>query len=205
MLECPTSVERLVRFSPFWRAGAHLTLGIEHILTGIDHLLFVLCLLILVDGWRRLVTTVSAFTVAHSLTLGAATLGLATVPQAPVEAVIALSIVFVAGEIVHGVRGRPGITARAPWAIAFVFGLLHGFGFAGALLEAGLPDNAVPLALLFFNLGVEVGQLAFVVLVLVALQAWRRLPLRAPAWTSAAVAYLVGSVAMYWTIERTIG
>lgn len=203
----PDRVAFVVRAAPQWFeiSGAYLALGVEHILTGVDHLLFVLCLLILVDGWRRLVATITAFTVAHSLTLGAATLGLATVAQAPVEAVIALSIVFVAGEIVHGARGRPGLTGRAPWAIAFIFGLLHGFGFAGALLQAGLPDNAVPLALLFFNLGVEVGQLAFVALVLVAMQAWRRLPVAAPAWASAAVAYLVGSVAMYWTIERTLG
>ena len=136
-------------------AGTYLRLGVEHILGGIDHLLFVLALLILVKGWKRLIGTITAFTLAHSLTLAAATLGFVHVPSAPVEASIALSIVFVAAEIVHGRQGRPGLTARWPWVIAFTFGLLHGFGFAGALSEVGLPQNAIPVALLFFNIGVE--------------------------------------------------
>ena len=148
-------------------AGTYLRLGIEHIWGGIDHLLFVLALLLLVRGWRRVVATITAFTVAHSITLAAATLGFVHVPQTPVEATIALSIVFVAAEIVHGRQGKPGLTARWPWVIAFAFGLLHGFGFASALNQVGLPQNAIPVALLFFNLGVEAGQLLFIAAVLV--------------------------------------
>ena len=142
-------------------------LGVEHILGGVDHLLFVLALLLIVRGGRRILLTVTAFTVAHSITLVAATLGWVRVPGPPVEAMIALSIVFVAAEIVQGLRGRPGLTARAPWLVAFSFGLLHGFGFAGALAEVGLPQNAIPIALFAFNVGVELGQLIFVALVLI--------------------------------------
>ena len=137
-------------------------LGIQHILSGVDHLLFVLGLLFLVGSWRRLVATVTAFTLAHSITLAAATLGLVHVPQTPIEAAIALSVMFVAAEILHQASGRPGLTARAPWVVAFIFGLLHGFGFAGALREVGLPQSDIPVALLFFNVGVEVGQLMFI-------------------------------------------
>ena len=137
-------------------------LGVEHILFGVDHLLFVLALLILVKGWRKLVGTITAFTVAHSITLAAATLGFVHVPSKPVEATIALSIVFVACEIVHRRQGRSGLTETWPWVIAFSFGLLHGLGFASALREVGLPQNAIPLALLFFNIGVELGQLLFI-------------------------------------------
>jgi hydrogenase/urease accessory protein HupE len=178
-------------------------LGIEHILGGIDHLCFVLALLMIVDGRRRLVATITAFTVAHSLTLAAATLGLVTVPQQPVEAVIAFSIVFVAMEIVHGRNGRPGLTQRAPWIVAFAFGLLHGFGFAGALSDVGLPAHAVPTALLFFNLGVEIGQLLFVgallaVWALLRRQTW-------PRWAWRAPVYAIGVTAAFWTIERIAG
>jgi hydrogenase/urease accessory protein HupE len=127
-------------------ATTYLTLGVNHILSGIDHLLFVFALLLLVEGTRKLVWTITAFTAAHSLTLAAATLGLVQVPQSPVEAVIALSIVFVASEIVHVSQGRPGLTQRRPWIVAFVFGLLHGFGFAGALNEIGLPEQSIPLS-----------------------------------------------------------
>ena len=149
-------------------AASYLRLGVEHILFGFDHLLFVLALVILVRDWRRVVLTVTAFTVAHSLTLAAATLGFVSVPGPPIEAAIALSIVLVAVEIVNERRGQPSFAARWPWLIAFCFGLLHGFGFAGALAEVGLPHHAIPVALLFFNLGVEAGQLAFVAVVLVA-------------------------------------
>ncbi len=152
-------------------AGTYLSLGVEHILLGIDHLLFVLALLLITRGTWRLVKTVTAFTVAHSITLALATLGFVHVPQAPVEAVIALSIVFVAAEIVRVRNGRDGIAARAPWIVAFTFGLLHGFGFAGALARVGLPEGHIPLALLFFNVGVEVGQLLFIAAVLAR---WRR-------------------------------
>ena len=143
----------------------YFVLGVEHILLGIDHLLFVLGLLLLVGSPKRLIVTVTAFTVAHSITLAAATLGFVHVPQAPVEAVIALSVMFVAAEILRAAHGRASLTARAPWLVAFVFGLLHGLGFAGALREVGLPQTDIPLALLFFNVGVEVGQLAFIAVV----------------------------------------
>ena len=183
-------------------ALTYLKLGIEHILLGVDHLLFVLALLILVRGGRRLVATVTAFTLAHSLTLAAATLGLVHVSQMPVEAVIALSIVFVAAEIVHGQQGRPGLTQRSPWIVAFVFGLLHGLGFAGALAEVGLPSQAIPVALLFFNVGVEVGQLAFIAAVFAVWLPIRRLRVAWPAWSPRVPAYAIGAIAAYWTIER---
>jgi len=182
-------------------AWSYLVLGIEHILGGFDHLLFVLALLLIVRGSRRILATITAFTVAHSLTLAAATLGVVRVPGPPVEAMIALSIVFVAAEVVHGLRGRPGLTARAPWVVAFAFGLLHGFGFAGALAEVGLPQTAVPLALLMFNVGVEIGQLVFVAAMLGA----RRLitsAIKLPTWTVGALPYAIGSVAMFWVLER---
>ncbi len=185
-------------------AGTYLRLGIEHILLGIDHLLFVLALLILVSGWRRLVWTITAFTAAHSITLAGATLGFVRVAQAPVEAVIALSIVFVAMEIVHTRQGRPGLTERRPWIAAFAFGLLHGFGFAGALAEIGLPDTAIPLALLFFNVGVEIGQLLFVGAVLAVIAGWRRVDAPWPRWGWRIPVYAIGSLAAYWAIERTV-
>ena len=183
-------------------AGEYLRLGVEHILGGVDHLLFVLALLLITRGFGRLVKTVTAFTVAHSITLALATLGLVHVPQRPVEAVIALSIVFVAAEIVHARRGREGMAARAPWMVAFTFGLLHGFGFAGALSEIGLPAGHIPLALFFFNVGVEVGQLLFIaaVLSLVALLRRGRMPL--PGWAELVPPYAIGSVAMFWVLQR---
>jgi hypothetical protein len=186
-------------------AAAYLRLGVEHILLGIDHLLFVLALLLIVDGWRTLVATITAFTVAHSITLAAATLGYVHIPQQPIEAFIALSILFLAKEIVHARQGRPGVAQRRPWLVAFVFGLLHGFGFAGALTEIGLPAHAIPLALLFFNIGVELGQLTFVAAVLASWQVLQRIPLRQVAWTSGVAAYAIGGVAAYWTIERIAG
>jgi hydrogenase/urease accessory protein HupE len=188
--------------------GTYLVLGTEHILLGIDHLLFVLALLLLVGSVRRLVVTVTAFTVAHSVTLGAATLGLVNVPQAPVEAVIALSILFLAAELGQqtlGARPRRDIALEFPWIVAFVFGLLHGFGFAGALAEVGLPEHALPLALLFFNVGVELGQLLFVFAVLGLAWIWRRAYLPIPRLWRGAAAYGLGSVAAFWVIDRTIG
>jgi hydrogenase/urease accessory protein HupE len=185
-------------------AWSYLVLGIEHILGGIDHLLFVLALLLIVHGGKRIVATVTAFTVAHSLTLVAATLGWVHVPGPPVEAIIALSIVFVAAEVVHGLRGKPGLTARAPWIVAFAFGLLHGFGFAGALAEVGLPQKAIPVALLMFNVGVEVGQLLFVAALLLVFALVRRIRLRTPRWTPYAVPYAIGAVAMSWVFERVL-
>ena len=186
-------------------AKTYLLIGVEHILSGIDHLLFILALLILVPNTRTLIWTITAFTVAHSLTLAAATLGFVHVPQPPVEAAIGLSIVFVASEIIHVSQGRAGLTQRRPWIVAFTFGLLHGFGFAGALTEVGLPEQAVPLALLFFNLGVELGQLTFVVAVLLSLALLRRFLRETPRWSTATAAYAIGIVASYWTIERVVG
>jgi hydrogenase/urease accessory protein HupE len=183
-------------------AGVYLKLGIEHILTGVDHLLFVLALIILTRGGWRLVKTVTAFTIAHSITLTAATLGFVHVPQRPVEAVIALSIVFVAAEIVHQRSGREGVTARAPWVVAFTFGLLHGFGFAGALSEVGLPQKQIPLALLSFNFGVEAGQLLFVAVVVSLVALARRVNFPAPRWAPLVPPYAIGTVAMFWVIER---
>ena len=187
-------------------AWSYLVLGIEHILGGIDHLLFVLALLLIVRGGRRIFATVTAFTVAHSITLVGATLGWMHVPGPPVEAIIALSIAFVAMEILHGLDGRPGLTARAPWIVAFSFGLLHGFGFAGALQEVGLPQTAIPTALLMFNVGVEVGQLIFVGGFLLLKLAWSH-ALRAPTpqWMTRAASYGIGTIAMYWVIERVLG
>ncbi len=183
-------------------AWAYLVLGVEHILGGIDHLLFVLALLLVVRGGRRIVATVTAFTIAHSITLVAATLGWVHVPGPPVEAIIALSIVFVAAEVVHGLRGKPGLTARAPWLVAFSFGLLHGLGFASALAEVGLPQTAIPVALLMFNVGVEVGQLMFVAVVLGLMALLKRLPVSLPARAPYVVPYAIGVVAMFWVFER---
>ena len=185
-------------------ASTYLKFGTAHILSGNDHLLFVLALLILVKGTRKLIWTITAFTVAHSITLAAATLGIVEFPQAPVEAVIALSIVFVASEIIHSSRGRPGLTEQRPWVIAFTFGLLHGFGFAGALTEVGLPEQSVPLALLFFNLGVELGQLAFVGAILIAISLGKYVLRTPPGWIPTAVAYTIGIIASFWTIERVL-
>jgi hydrogenase/urease accessory protein HupE len=186
-------------------AGPYTVLGIEHILLGIDHLLFVFALVLLVKGWRKLVGTITAFTVAHSLTLAAATLGVVHVPGPPVEACIALSIAFVAAEIIRGREGASGLTERAPWVVAFSFGLLHGLGFASALREVGLPQHAIPIALLFFNVGVELGQLAFITVVLGLGHVSRRLPIPTPSWSWRAAPYAIGTVAMFWVIERTAG
>ena len=185
----------------------YFAFGVEHILGGIDHLLFVLALLILVKGTRRIVVTITAFTAAHSITLAGATLGWVNMPGPPVEAAIALSIAFVAAEILHSQQGRPGLTERYPWIVAFTFGLLHGFGFAGALTEVGLPQSEIPTALLFFNVGVEAGQLLFVAAVLAFLWLMRRLTRRsampeAP-WVSALPAYAIGSLAVFWVFERS--
>jgi hydrogenase/urease accessory protein HupE len=183
-------------------AGSYLILGVRHILGGVDHLLFVLALLLIVRGGKRIFATITAFTVAHSITLAAATLGWVHAPGPPIEAMIALSIVFVAAEIVHGLRGKPGLTASAPWVVAFSFGLLHGFGFAGALAEVGLPQKAIPVALLMFNVGVEIGQLIFVASVLAARAVLIRLPYPKPPWMSYAMPYAIGGVAMFWVVER---
>jgi hypothetical protein len=183
-------------------ARSYVALGVAHILGGLDHLLFELALLLIVRGTGRVATTVTAFTLAHSVSLAAATLGFVRVPQPPVDAAIALSIVFVAAEIVHGLRGSPGLTARAPWTVAFGFGLLHGLGFASALAEAGLPEHAIPLALVCFNVGVEIGQLCFVAAIAPLVALVRRVSAPWPRWLDAVPAYAIGSVAMLWLIER---
>jgi len=184
-------------------AATFFVLGIEHILFGFDHLLFVLALLLLISDLRRLLAAVTAFTLAHSLTLAGTTLGWIALPSAPVEAIIALSILFLAVETARVRAGRTSLTAQAPWLAAFAFGLLHGFGFASALREIGVPDDSVATALLFFNLGVEAGQLAFIGAVLLGVLAWRRLPITIPEWVGLGPCYAIGTVAAFWFIERT--
>ncbi|MEM9489547.1 MAG: HupE/UreJ family protein [Myxococcota bacterium] len=178
---------------------SYVALGVEHILLGIDHLLFVLGLLLLVQRPRDLLWTITAFTVGHSVTLSVAALGWIAVPSAPVEAIIALSIVFLAREVICD--DPDALARRAPWLVAIGFGLLHGFGFAGALAETGLPDGDIPLALLSFNVGVELGQVAFVA---VAVVAWRALrPIIAqPRRSTIAVACTMGALAGWWCVER---
>jgi hydrogenase/urease accessory protein HupE len=192
--------------NPFEVARAYLLLGVEHILSGFDHLLFVLALLLLVKGSRRILVTVTAFTLAHSLTLAVATLGLIHIGGPPVEATIALSIVFIAVEIIQSRNGKPGLTERYPWVVAFTFGLLHGFGFAGALTELGLPQKSIPVALLLFNVGVEIGQLLFIAAIFavaaLARQFVRRVHVPRPEWAWAVPPYLIGSVAAFWVIQR---
>ncbi|WP_420335757.1 HupE/UreJ family protein [Roseibium sp.] len=187
---------------------AYVGLGFEHILEGWDHLLFVFALLVLIRDFWRLVGAVTAFTVAHSLTLAAATFGWVTLPPAPVEAVIALSIVFLASEIALSGDGRVRLSQSAPWLVTFAFGLLHGLGFAGALKEIGLPQSDIPLALLAFNVGVEAGQLAFVVAALAVLAVVSKLltkgPLLAYRPVSLCMAYAIGSLSSFWLIERIL-
>jgi len=188
-----------------WKiASDYGRLGTIHILEGVDHLLFVLALLLIVDGLGPLFKAVTAFTVAHSITLAMATLGVIHVPPAPTEAIIALSILFLAAEIVHKHEGRIGLTERWPWLIAFLFGLFHGLGFAGALSEIGVPQAEVPLALLMFNVGVEVGQLLFIGVVLCLLAVFRRLPLTAPDGAWRVAPYTIGGLAAFWTIQRVM-
>jgi hydrogenase/urease accessory protein HupE len=184
------------------RARSYLQLGVEHILLGLDHLLFVLGLLLIIKDRWMLVKTVSAFTVAHSLTLAVATLGYASVPGPPLNAAIALSILFLGPEIVRSWHGQTSLTIRQPWMVAFAFGLLHGFGFASGLTATGLPRGEIPLALLLFNVGVEVGQLGFVCLVLLLERSFRQLEIHWPVWVAHAPGYLVGSFGAFWTIQR---
>jgi hypothetical protein len=231
-LDGTTQVTRLTPSAPSFVVAAapralevartYTVLGIEHILSGIDHLLFILALLLICLGtgakgritklrafnlsldtrhWT-LLKTVTAFTISHSITLTLAALGYIRVPQAPVEAVIALSIVFVASEIVHGRQGRAGLTARAPWIVAFSFGLMHGLGFASGLSEAGLPDGHIPTALLFFSIGVEAGHLLFIGVVLSLIALAVRVKLPAPRWAQLTPPYAIGGLAMFWVIQR---
>jgi hydrogenase/urease accessory protein HupE len=194
-----------IRGTASWteRAWSYLQLGVEHILLGVDHLLFVLGLLLIIKDRWTLVKTVSAFTVAHSITLALATLGYADLPGPPLNAAIALSILFLGPEIVRSWRGQTSLTIRQPWVVAFAFGLLHGFGFASGLTATGLPRGEIPLALLLFNVGVEIGQLGFVCLILLLERSFRQLEIRWPIVVANAPGYLVGSLGAFWTIQRT--
>jgi hydrogenase/urease accessory protein HupE len=185
-------------------AGDYWRLGTGHILEGADHLLFVLALLLIVSGFGQLLKAVTAFTVAHSITLALATLGMVHVPAAPTEAIIALSILFLATEIIHKHNGQISLTERYPWVIAFIFGLFHGLGFAGALSEIGVPQHEVPLALFMFNVGVETGQLLFIGAVLTLIALLKRLPLTTPQGAWRVLPYSIGSVAAFWTIDRVM-
>jgi len=186
---------------PVWQ---YIQLGIYHIWSGFDHLLFVLGLLLLVKKRSRLIWTITAFTIAHSITLALATLHIINVSASFTEAAIALSIVFLAVELVRHYRGNNGFAYHYPWLVSFLFGLLHGFGFASALQDVGLPENNIPLALFLFNVGVEAGQLAFVFVMLLIIAAIRRLKFQLPQWSYKLPAYLIGTLAMYWFIERVV-
>lgn len=198
-----TAFEVTPRPSPVRAALAYVRVGLEHILLGVDHLLFVLGLLLIVRTGRVLLWTITAFTLAHSLTLALATLGYAQAPLPPLNAVIALSIFFLGPEIVRAWRNGSSLTLRRPWLVAFAFGLLHGFGFASGLATIGLPRAEVALGLLWFNLGVELGQLAFVFLALALMRSFRVLELRWPPWVARAPGYAVGACGAYWTFQRT--
>ena len=181
----------------------YTVLGIEHILLGIDHLLFVLALILITKGKWKILKTITAFTIAHSITLSLAALGYVKFPGPPVEAVIALSIVFLAMEILKNLKGEATLTSRKPWIVAFTFGLLHGFGFAGALADIGLPQQDIPLALAFFNIGVELGQIMFVIVALFALYLLN-LKKKWPVYLKKVPAYAIGSVAAFWMIQRIV-
>ena len=182
--------------------GTYIVEGIRHILFGADHLLFVLGLLLIVKDRWMLLKTVTAFTVAHSITLAIATLGYAEAPALPLNAAIALSILFLGPEIVRSWRGETSFTIRNPWVVAFTFGLLHGFGFASAMTTAGLPWQELPLALVSFNVGVELGQLGFIAIVLALEHSFHVLEFRWPHWAQALPGYTVGSLGAFWTIQR---
>jgi len=184
-------------------AGEYIILGFHHIMLGVDHLLFVLGLLIIVQGRMMLLKTITSFTVAHSMTLAVATLGFARVPLPPLNAAVALSILFLGPEIVRSWRGETSLTIKYPWVVAFIFGLLHGFGFASGLSTTGMPSAELPWALLFFNVGVELGQLTFVFLVLWMIRSFCILKINWPRWAQMIPGYAVGSLGVFWTIQRT--
>ncbi len=183
-------------------ARNYFGLGVEHILSGYDHLLFVIALVLLIVRPGAVAKAATAFTVAHSITLIGSTLGLVGLAQAPVEALIALSIIFLAVEIVKRDPKRPSLTERKPWLIAFLFGLIHGFGFAGALREVGLPESDVPTALLTFNLGVEAGQLLIVAAVLLLIAVVGKLRPQSLRPVTVTATYAIGTIASFWFIER---
>ena len=188
---------------------SYIELGIEHILTGWDHLIFVLALVLLVGWGAKLLWTITAFTLGHSVTLALAVLGVVNVPPAPIEAVIALSVFYLAVELSRRRADKPTLVQRYPWRLAAAFGLLHGRGLAGALTEIGLPPGDIPLALFAFNVGIEIGQIAFVAAVLIVgavlRAAWSALPWRGPGWAAHLPATVIGGLAVYWVCERATG
>lgn len=184
------------------RSAVYLRLGVEHILLGIDHLLFVLGLLLLVADRWMLMKTITSFTIAHSITLAIATLGYASAPVLPLNVAIALSILFLGPEIVRRWRGETSFTIRHPWVVAFAFGLLHGFGFASGLTTMGLPQTEIPLALLLFNVGVEVGQIFFIAVIIALERAFRTLEIEWPRLLEMLPGYGVGSLGAFWTMQR---
>jgi hydrogenase/urease accessory protein HupE len=214
-LDRPVQAARLTRDAPMievattpdrWEvARSYFVIGVEHIVFGWDHLLFVIALVLLLGRLGSVIKAATAFTVAHSITLAGTTLGLFGLPQAPVEALIALSIVFLAVEIAKQEEDSQRLSERIPWLVAFGFGLIHGFGFAGALREIGLPEGEVPMALLTFNLGVEAGQLLIVAVVLAVLAALRKALPKAVRPAALATTYAIGSIASFWFIERVLG
>lgn len=184
-------------------AFTYLRLGIEHILLGVDHLLFVLALLLIVrNGWT-LFKTITAFTVANSVTLSVAAIGVMRVPAPPLNAAIALSILFMGVEVVRTWRGQSSFTIRFPWVVAFGFGLIHGFGYASGLADLGLPRGELLLALLLFNIGIEIGQDVFVFLVLALKRSFRQLEIQWPQWALRLPGYAVGVAGVFWTLEHT--
>jgi len=206
MVASPAKPHVQLRGERSWHATAteYIILGLQHILLGVDHLLFVLGLLLIVQSGMMLIKTITSFTVAHSITLAIATLGYAHAPLPPLNAAIALSILFLGPEIMRVRRGETSLTIRFPWVVAFIFGLLHGFGFASGLSTSGMPKSEVPWALLYFNAGVEIGQLLFVFLALALVWSFRVLRVRWPRWTELLPAYTVGGLGAYWTIQRTV-
>ena len=203
----PTAAMVLVSTVPDgWEvARSYFVLGVEHILTGYDHLLFVIALVLLLIRPWTVVRAATAFTLAHSLTLIGTTLGVIGLAQTPVEALIALSIIFLAVEIVKQDPAQPRLSERLPWLVAFGFGLIHGFGFAGALREIGLPEGDVPVALLTFNLGVEAGQLLIIAAVLAVIALLRRFAQPALRTAVLAASYAIGITASFWFIQRLAG
>ncbi len=197
-------VEIAARQSAWQVAGTYVVQGVRHILFGIDHLLFVLGLMLIVRGRGNLIKTITAFTVAHSITFALAALGVASLPAPPLEAAIALSILFLGPEIIRSWRGETSLTLRYPWVVAFVFGLLHGFGFASGLSTAGMPRAAIPLTLLSFNVGVELGQLSFVFVALGVAWVAERLRVRWPRWAQLVPGYAVGCLGAFWFIQRAV-
>lgn len=200
----PSSHSFIVKAIPsgWQKAGMYLRLGIDHILLGIDHLLFVLGLMLIVGNRWTLFKTITAFTIAHSITLAVATLGYANAPLPPLNAAIALSILFLGPEIIRVWRGETSLTIRYPWVVAFAFGLLHGFGFASGLRDTGLPQADISWALLLFNIGVETGQVLFVFLMVAMARSFRQLEIHWPRWALALPGYTVGSFGAFWTFQR---